>query len=292
MRDVAGRVALVTGAGSGVGLALAQQLAEAGARVVAGFRSSPPPVEAHPDILPLHLDVTDRESVRRAAEYIEQRLGKLHILCNSAAVNLLGPMDCATHEDWDWILGVNLHGVVNTVVGFLPLIKAHGEGGQIVNVASMGSFLTGPNSGIYNTSKFAVRGLSESLRYTLAPHRIGVTLVCPGLIRTRIFEAPLRRPASLARSGFSVDPQSLARLERIHAAGMAPEEVARKTLEAIRENRFYVFSHAEFKAELHELHQEIEADFIAQEGGAPERDAVEKLRKDALRLAKEALAAL
>jgi NAD(P)-dependent dehydrogenase (short-subunit alcohol dehydrogenase family) len=292
MRDLAGRVALVTGAGGGVGWALAQQLAAAGAQVVAGYRSSPPPTGGHLAIVPLHLDVTDRESVRRAAEYIEHRLGKLHVLCNSAAVNLLGHMDLATHEDWDWILGVNLYGVINTLVGFLPLIKAHGEGGQIINIASMGSFVTGPNSGIYNTSKFAVRGLSESLRYTLAAHGIGVTLVCPGLIRTRIFESPLRRPAGFARSGFKFDAQSLARLESIHAAGMAPEEIARKTLEGIRENRFYVFTHPEFKAELRELHREIESDFIVQESVAPERRAVEKLRRDAQRLAKKALAQL
>src|SRR5690606_13724953 len=114
----------------------------------------------------------------------------VHVLCNNAGVNLLRPTEHASREDWDWIVGVNLHGVINVLTEFLPPMKARGEGGHIVNIASMSAFIAGPLSGVYAASKFAVRGLSESLRYSLAPDGIGVTLVCPGLVKTDIFLAP------------------------------------------------------------------------------------------------------
>ena len=102
----------------------------------------------------------------------------------------------ASYADYDWIMGVNFGGVVNGLVTFIPRLKAQGEGGHIVNVASMAAYLSGPQAGIYTASKFAVRGLTECLRYNLAPHGIGVSLMCPGLTRTNAWDSALRRPAS------------------------------------------------------------------------------------------------
>jgi NAD(P)-dependent dehydrogenase (short-subunit alcohol dehydrogenase family) len=268
MIDLTGKVAFVTGGASGIGYAIAAALADEGMHVAVAYRTHAHLDEAmsrfrahpHRSIHPVHVDVTDRESVHRAAAETQRRFGKIHLLCNSAGVNLLGPMDQATPEDWDWILGVNLHGVVNTLMSFVPLIKAHGEGGHVINVGSMACFIVGANSGVYAASKFAVRGLSESLRLTLGPHRIGVSLVCPGLTQSYIYEAPLRRPPHLANTGFpmSTHTHTLSRLENVHSFGMDAGEVARKTIDAVRNNRFYVFTHPEFREEVRELATEVD----------------------------------
>jgi len=286
MRELAGKVALVTGGASGIGLALTKALAAAGMRVTKTYRTGAHLAEAqecfraHPEwqIHPLHLDVTDRDEVRDAADEVERVFGKIHLLCNNAGVNLMGPMDVATFDDWDWIMGVNLNGVINTLVTFLPRIKAHGEGGHVVNVASMAAFITGPASGIYCASKFAVRGLSESLQLSLAPHRIGVSLVCPGLTQSRIFEAPSRRPKDLANTAFPANPQTTRRLEEVHAFGMDAQVVASRTIEAILRNEFYVFSHPEFRDEMRELAQEIDVAF-RDEPADPRRLAFEVTRR-------------
>ncbi len=297
MKDIRGKLAVITGGVSGIGLALSRVFAEAGARVVMTYRreeSLPEALEhfqGRPSVAALRLDVTDRAGVARTAAEIEERFGPVHILCNNAGVNLLGPMDKATFEDWDWILGVNLTGVINTVVTFLPRIQAHRQGGHIVNIASMGSFIVGSSSGVYATSKFAVRGLSESLRYTLAPQGIGVSLVCPGLTRSKIYETALRRPDHLARSGYPLDQRSRERLERVHAHGMDPEEVARKTLRAIINNDFYVFTHPEFKDEVREVHDEIARSFT-DESADPARVAIEAPRREAKQAALRAIASL
>jgi len=203
------------------------------------------------------MDVTDRNSVKLAAIEVDRKFGGLHVLCNSAGVNLLEPMDEATYDDWDWVLGVNLGGVVNSLMEFLPLIKKHGQGGHIINVASMASFITGPGFGVYATSKFAVRGLTESLRYNLGRYKIGVSLLCPGLTKSKIYEAPLHRPQHLSRSGTRVDDAMMHRLAEAHALGMDADEVGRKTLQGMLRNDFYIFSHPEFREEVREACDEI-----------------------------------
>ena len=196
--------------------------------------------------------------------------------------------DAATFGDWDWILGVNLGGVVNTLVTFLPGMKAHGQGGHIVNVASMSAFVTGPNTGIYAASKFAVRGLTESLRLSLAPHKIGVSLVCPGLTRSKIHEASLRRAPGWGASAVTADAASLQKLERVHAAGMDAGEVASKVVAAVIRNQFYVFTHSEFKDEVRVLHDEVDAAFPA-DTSDPARMEFETMRRKVLADARRAL---
>jgi short-subunit dehydrogenase len=200
-------------------------------------------------------------------------------------------MDAATHADWDWVLGVNLQGVINTLVSVLPRIKAHGEGGHIMNVASMSAFISGPMSGIYAASKFAVRGLSEGLRYNLAPHNIGVSLVCPGLTRTAIYRSSLNRPVRLLDAAAHIDERTLERLERVHASGMDPDEVGRKALQGMRRGDFYVFSHSEFKEEIRELYEEILAAMPAEEAD-PERVAAEAARRRQIAEAKATIVRL
>ncbi len=153
-------------------------------------------------------------------------------------------------------MGVNLGGVINGVQAFLPRIKRHGEGGHVVNTASMAGFITGPGAGIYTTSKFAVRGLSESLRWSLAPQGIGVSCLCPGLVKSTIYESEQIRPAHLAGAG-KADAAFMARLADIHKVGMEPDEVAEKVLKGVLANDLYIFPHPEFKEELKEIFDTI-----------------------------------
>jgi NAD(P)-dependent dehydrogenase (short-subunit alcohol dehydrogenase family) len=282
---LAGRLAVVTGGASGIGLGIVRAFARAGMRVVIAHRLGDR-VQAALETLrsdasgvhAIEMDVTDRRSVAGAAEQVANVFGDVHVLCNSAGVNQIGPIDESTYEDWDWIMGVNVGGVVNSVLSFLPKMKEHGHGGHIVNVASMASFVPSLQAGIYGASKFAVRGLSESLRLNLAPHGIGVSLVCPGLTRTEIWQSPLRKPERFRREGRSVDLAALARLERAHEVGMDPLEVGEKTLRGMLRNDLYIFTHAEFGEELEAVHARVSA-ALPSEHVDPERDALERTRR-------------
>ena len=295
MDALAGKVAFVTGGVSGIGLGIAGALARAGGRVALGYRN-----EAHRDAaaarfaamgheapLMIRLDVTDRAAFAAAADEVEARFGKVHILVNNAGVSVFGPTDEATYADYDWIMGVNFGGVVNGLVSFLPRIKAHGEGGHIVNVASMAAYLPGPQAGIYTASKFAVRGLTESLRYNCAAHGIGVSLMCPGLTRTNAWDSALRRPEGFAESGLGkVDPDELKGFSAAFEAGMDPDEVGEKTVAGIRANRGLIFTHPEFAEDFREIYEESIAALPDEE--APEgRLNIERLRREAARAARE-----
>jgi NAD(P)-dependent dehydrogenase (short-subunit alcohol dehydrogenase family) len=293
MRELQGKVAFVSAGVSGLGLGIAKALAHAGVRLALSYRNSAHRDAAaewfaatgHPAPLMLPLDVQDRAAFAAAAIQVERHFGKVHLLVNNAGVSVFGPTDTATYADYDWIMGVNVGGVVNGLVSFLPRLKAHGEGGHVVNVASMAAYLSGPQAGIYTASKFAVRGLTESLRYNLAPHGIGVSLMCPGLTRTNAWDSALRRPAQFGDSGLG--PVDLAQLQTFGGAfelGMDPDEVGRKTVEGIRENRAVIFSHPEFADDFREIYEASVAALPVEP--VPEgRAHIEQLRRAANRAA-------
>ncbi|MGH8219680.1 MAG: SDR family NAD(P)-dependent oxidoreductase [Steroidobacteraceae bacterium] len=288
MKDVAGRVAFITGGASGLGFGMAQAFVKAGMKVViADLRQD------HLDqaiehfaragkrrtVHPLRVDVSDRQAMAQAADEAERVFGEVHVLCNNAGINLFNDIAAATYEDWDWILSVNLGGVVNGVHTFIPRLRKHGEGGHIVNTASMAAFIAGPNAGIYTCSKFAVRGLSEALRYSLAPHDINVSVVCPGLVDSRIYESDKLRPANLAASSGVTDGEFMTRLAELHRrAGMPPLEAGERVLRGILRNDFYIFTHPEFKEELRELFDEALA-ALPEETPPAERLAFEDRRR-------------
>ncbi len=266
MRDVEGKVAFITGGGSGVGLGMAKAFVAAGMRVaIADIREDH--LEAATAELggegvhPIRLDVTDREAFARAADETERALGNVHVLCLNAGVNLFNDMTEATYQDWDWVLGVVLGGVVNGVVTFVPRIKAHGERGHVVNTASMGAFIAGPGAGIYTAAKFGVLGLSDALRWSLLPHGIGVSVVCPGNVNSNIYESDLVRPPELSTDVTPADEEFMRILPSIYAVGMSPDEMGEKVLRAIQRNDFYVFTHPDHKDELRALFDEIIAAF-------------------------------
>ncbi len=197
----------------------------------------------------------------QAADQVEARFGPVSLLFNNAGVNLFQTSEQSSYDDWDWIMGVNLQGPINGVVTFVPRMISAGKGGYVVNTASMAAFLAAGLPGIYNTTKFAVRGLSESLRASLAPHNIGVSVLCPGLVKSYIYASADIRPAELKAGALPVDAVGVKRLADIHEFGMEPDVIAARVLEAMREDRLYIFSHPEFKDELREVFDEILSDF-------------------------------
>ncbi len=268
MQNLNGKVAFITGAASGIGLGMAKVFLRQGMKVVVADIIEARLEDAAAELLPegpnfhlMEVDVTDRQAMADAAEEAERVFGKVHILCNNAGVGNSVPIDAAGYDEWDWVLGVNLGGVVNGIVSFLPKIKAHGEGGHIVNTSSMAGLIPLPgNGGLYSTSKFAVRGLSDSLRLRLGRFNIGVSVLCPGLTRTRILESQAARPAHLAakeppRERQAADAPSAAN------AGMDPVELGERVLQGILRNQPYIFTHGEFKDEVRGIFEEILAAF-------------------------------
>jgi len=282
MLDVEGRVAFVTGGGSGVGLGMARAFLAAGMRVaIADIRADhleEAVAQLDGEVHAIRLDVTDRAAFARAADETERVLGNVHVLCNNAGINLFNDIADATYQDWDWVLGVNLGGVVNGVVTFVPRLKARGERGHVVNTASMGAFVAGPGAGLYTTAKFGVLGLSDALRWSLLPHGIGVSVVCPGLVKSRIYESDLVRPPELSTDVTPANAEFMRILPGLHEAGMEPDEIGEKVLHAIQRNDFYVFTHPDHREELREIFDQIISAF-PDEPVPADRLAVEEGRR-------------
>lgn len=250
MKVLNGRTAFVTGGASGIGLGMTQSFLREGMQVMVADLSDEHLAQAKVALRDagervrfLKLDVADRDAMLQAAEETERAFGKVHVLCNNAGVSSPIPMDEATYADWDWILGVNLHGVINGLVTFLPRIKAHGEGGHIVNTSSIAGLVPAPAwGGIYSTSKFAIHGLSGSLRLSVGRHGIGVTVLCPGATKSDVRRSELLRPERFRSAERA--PLAMPSLQQI---GIEPSVLGDRVVRAIRRNEFYVIAHAENK---------------------------------------------
>ncbi len=284
-----GKTAFITGGVSGIGFGIARAFSNAGMDLILSYRNEAYRAEAERwfveqgRALPrfVTLDVQDRA---RFAE-VAGEVGKVHVLINNAGVSVFGPTDEASYDDYDWIMGVNFGGVVNGCVSFIPGMKAHGEGGHIVNVASMAAFCAGPQAGIYTASKFAVRGLTESLRYNMAPYGIGVSLMCPGLTKTNAWDSALKRPEGFADSGFAEPVR--AELEQFGTGfdlGMDPLEVGEKTLQGMTENRGLILTHPDHREDIEEIYQTTLA-ALPDEPIPEGRAEIERLRRQANRAA-------
>ena len=261
MRDIAGKTAFVTGGADGIGFALGRAFAEAGMNVMlADIESAAlaPAVQtlrdSGADVSGVVCDVADFASVERAAQASFKTFGNVHVVCNNAGVAGGSGVDNISLDNWRWVLDVNLMGVLHGIHAFLPHIRAHGEGGHIVNTASMAGFESGLGLSPYATSKYAVVAMSEGLARELKPLGIGVSVLCPGFVRTRISESARNRPA---RYGVAqpLDPASPAgqlavRSAQLAKAGLDPAVVAARTLAAIGEDELYVFTHPEMRGEV------------------------------------------
>ena len=294
MKDVEGKVAFVTGGASGIGWGMARAFMNAGMKVVVAdlLQQHLDEVAAQqPGANNLHLikvDVTDRAGMERAAQGTIDVFGKVHVLCNNAGVAARGQIDEHSYADWDYVMGVCVGGTINGLVNFLPKIKAHGEGGHIVNTSSMAGMIPVPGFvGSYSTAKFAVRGMSDSLRLTLAPHRIGVSVLCPGLVATRAVTAGGAYRTAHDTGAFEEEatPPPI-------TGGMDPLAVGERVLRAIHENELYIFPHGEFKEEVAAYFQRMLDAFPGDQDIDPERRAMEERRAkmtEEARLAAEAV---
>jgi len=293
MKDFAGRTAFVTGGANGVGIGIVRNLLERGAKVaIADIRqdSIDQALQSldNREVMGVQLDVASRDGFKAAADEVEAKFGPVSILVNNAGVNLFQPIEESSYDDWDWLLGVNLHGVINGVQTFVPRmverVKAGEQvGGHVVNTASMAAFLAGGSPGIYNTTKYAVRGLSESLRYSLLQYGIGVSVLCPGLVKSYIYASDDIRPDGLKAQMKAVDTTAVERLAGVHEFGMEPDVIGARVIEAMEANRLYIFSHPDHKDELREVFDYILDHYqdYPKDPGFDQRVAFEKFRRDA-----------
>ena len=257
MQIVAGRVAFITGGASGIGLGMAGAFLDAGMKVViadlrqdhidaalASLAGRGPREHIHA----IRLDVTDRAAMAAAAEETDRAFGKLHVLVNNAGVGIQGPFRGITYADWDFGMGVNLGGVINGLQTFLPRIRAHVDGGHIVNTASLAALVPMPsNFVVYVAAKAAVVTISETIRDDLAGENIGVTVLCPGPVRTNIHELSKNRPPQFGVGDAFREAEEAGATKVPFPSMMEPAEVGSRVLNAIRKNELYVITHGEWR---------------------------------------------
>jgi len=280
MRDLAGKVAVVTGGGSGIGAALGRAFAaegmdvvvadieaESAERIAAELRGATAARGSMSRegrrVLAVRTDVSELESVEALAARTYAELGACHVLCNNAGVLVMGALETRTRKDWEWVLGVNLWGVIHGVAAFVPRMLAQPGEKQIVNTGSIAGLVPGPGVGVYGTAKAAVVGLSEHLRHDLARHGIGVSVLCPGGVLTKILSSERNRPADLGRSKISrEDVLRIVGTGEIHPDEMqAPERIAAAVVAGIRANDAYIVTHAHYREAVQARHAELMAAF-------------------------------
>ena len=243
MRELRGKVAVITGGASGIGLGMARAFAGAGMRLVladiepaaadaaaAGLRARGAQAR------PLRTDVTDPGSVEALASSVFETEGAVHVLCNNAGVCVEAPVAGGSDDDWDWLFAVNVHGMRNVLRAFVPRLRAQREPAHVVNTGSFNSLVPAGFLGIYTATKFAVLGLSESLRQELAPDGIGVSTLIPLGVNTRLDQSQRNRPA-----GQGHNPQAMRSSEAALRAGQDPDLVGEAVLRGVREGARFIF---------------------------------------------------
>jgi NAD(P)-dependent dehydrogenase (short-subunit alcohol dehydrogenase family) len=253
MQNLPGKTAFVTGGASGIGLGIAKALLGAGMNVViADIRDDHLDAAkaelGHAErVLAQKLDVTNRADFARAADAAEARFGKLHVLCNNAGVAVVGPTALATFADWDWVMGVNLGGTINGIVTILPRIRRHGEGGHIVNTASMSGLMPHPGATIYGTSKGAAVHMMECMRAELEPEGIICSAFCPGAVQSNIADAAATRPAALAETGYAEADKRRRQGGNFFHLYLTKEATGERVLQGILNDELYIMTHSEFR---------------------------------------------
>jgi NAD(P)-dependent dehydrogenase (short-subunit alcohol dehydrogenase family) len=259
MKNFENKVAFVTGGASGIGLGIVRAFLGEGMKVVAAdwnvehLSQARIALSGNNAVHFIKVDVADRADLKRAADEAIATFGKIHVLVNNAGVGGGGNVDDPEFDEWDKAIGINLGGVVNGVKIIGPIIKAQGEGGHIINTSSAAGIVPLPGMGAYSTAKYAVRGLTESLRMQLAPHGIGVSCLYPGAVKTALVVVP-------EDDGAEADPVLVQLWEAMRNA-MDPIEVGEIVVQAIRENRPHILTHGEFLDEVSARNRTFEAAF-------------------------------
>ena len=261
MKEFRDKVAVVTGAASGIGRGLAEACAREGMKVVladvdeaALAQTERELKDSGADVIAVRTDVSESTEVEALARRTLEAFGAAHLLFNNAGVGAGTTVWESTLEDWQWVLGVNLWGVIHGVRTFVPLMLGQGDECHIVNTASMAGLVSGPALGVYKVAKHGVVSLSETLCCELAimKAKVGVSVLCPGGVNTRIMDSERNRPADLqnASAGESAHPvvaQAEAMLRQLVETGLPPSQVAEAVFEAIRDERFYILTHDDWK---------------------------------------------
>jgi NAD(P)-dependent dehydrogenase (short-subunit alcohol dehydrogenase family) len=242
------RTAVVTGGASGIGRALSLLFAREGAHVVVADLDEAGMAETVAGVsragrrgLAVKTDVSRLADVEALAERAFGEFGAVHVVCNNAGVALWGGLESVTHKDWEWAMGVNLWGVIHGVEAFVPRMVAGKQPGHVVNTASMAGLIASQGLGIYNTTKYAVVGLSETLQKDLRGYDIGVSVLCPMGVHTQIRQSERNRPAALRNEAAEGEGRAVELIGRY----LPPEHVAERVLRAIYANRLYVITHEE-----------------------------------------------
>lgn len=257
MKSLRDKVAFITGGAGGLGLGMAKAFGREGMKVMIADIDQAELTRAVAELRDLQVraegvvcDVTSRGALREAALKTIAAFGKVHVVCNNAGVAVGGPLGSVAERDWEWIVDVNLMGVVYGMEVFAPLIESHGEGGHFVNTASMAGMLGITNVEPYCATKFAVVAMSEGWAGQLAGKNIGVSVLCPGFVQTRIHES-FRNKQSRYGGPDSVQAGTIGDAREQTAAmvksGIPIEPVANRVVEAIKDNDLYIFTHPEFR---------------------------------------------
>ena len=285
MQDLTGKVAFITGGASGIGLGMARAFLAEGMKVALADWNEQHIAQAKEQLAGnnaahfIKANVADRDSLRAAAQETLDAFGRIHVLCNNAGVNGGGTAASEDFDDWDRAIAVNLGGVVNGTKIIVPIIRAQGEGGHVVNTSSMAGVVPLPGLAAYSTAKYAVRGFSESLRMQLAPKGIGVSCLFPGATRTALVPLPEDDPEHIKEEGA---PQFLKDLWDAMRGAIDPYDTGKAVVEAIKANRFYIFTNREFLEEVKQRHREIEEAFPEDEP-TPGRVKFAMMRADMVR---------
>lgn len=270
MSDIQGRVAFVTGGASGLGLSIARSLLRRGASVMLADRNAEGLEKAVAElssetnqVASVVCDVADANEIEKAAQATIDHFGKVHIVVNNAGVGLGGQPGEIPLQDWRWIVDINLMGVVHGVEVFTPLIQSHGEGGHIINTGSMAGHVAPGGMGPYNATKYAVVGYSESLKADLAPHNIGVSVLCPGWVRTNIHTTGFGRPSGGPTLEEAKDDPQFQEMDAVIKGGLDPDAVADWVADCVEANRLYIFTHEMMKIGIDMKYAQIQADYEA-----------------------------
>lgn len=260
MKKFEGKVAVITGGASGIGFGLAERAARDGMRVVladieqgALEEAATKLRESGAEVLAVVTDVAKLEQVEALRDQTLAKFGGVHLLCNNAGVSVGGLTWEITQDDWTWILGVNLWGVIHGIRVFVPGMVAAGEEGHVVNTASMAGLISGPMMSAYNATKHAVVGISESLHHEfglVAPH-LHCSVLCPGWVNTRIADSERNRPSDLPDAFDVKSTPNFANadsmLRQLLRSGMSPAGVADHVFQAVADERFWILTHESFK---------------------------------------------
>jgi len=261
MSQFSGKTAVISGGAEGIGFSVAQAMGRQGMNVVLGdidveqLARAKAQLEAQGiKVLTVQMDVSKQEHWKAVAEQAIERFGKVHMLVNNAGVGgTPGPIEQTDDKDWRWVLDVNLMGVIYGAETMVPLMKQHGEGGWVINVASMAGMAGVPFAGPYTATKVAVVGMSESWHAELKPHNIQVSVLCPAFVRTRINHSFRNKSSEYqsdkqAEAAQSSTTSAIAEhMQKVVDAGLDPEIVGERVVEAVSAGELYIFTHPNYR---------------------------------------------